>query len=132
MLNADEMVRCGRTLALPDRFGAGVLVTILPLETGIGCRQPFATVAIFIQDPALTPPFPGEAFAKLYGLTSAELRVISAMAPGIMPHQVAEALGIDLQIIRTHLRNIFQKTGTARQGNVLALMARANGPANGA
>jgi DNA-binding CsgD family transcriptional regulator len=117
-----------QTLAFPDRDGAGVLATILPLESG--GEQPFAAaaVAIFIQDPALTPPFPGEAFAKLYGLTRAELRVIQAMRPRLTLHQVAQVLGIGVPTVKTHMRHIFEKTHTTRQAEVVALMSRATGP----
>ena len=118
-----------QTLALPDRGGAGVLATIYPLESESGGEQPFAAAAaIFIQDPALTQPFPGEAFAKLYGLTRAELRVILAMKPWLALHQVADALGISLGTVKTHLRHIFEKTYTTRQADIVALMSRATGP----
>ena len=119
------------TLAFPDRDGAGVLATIFPLETESGGEQLFAAaaVAIFIQDPALTPPFPGEAFAKLYGLTPAELRVMLAMKPRLTLHQVAQALGVGVPTVKTHMRHIFEKTHTTRQAEVVALMSRATGPA---
>ena len=45
---------------------------------------PFAaSVAIFAQDPAEVPQMPGEAFARLYGLTGGELRVLLALAQGL-------------------------------------------------
>jgi DNA-binding CsgD family transcriptional regulator len=118
-----------QTLACPDRDGAGVLATISPLETESGGEQPFAAAAaIFIQDPALTLPFPGEAFATLYGLTRAELRVVLAMKPCLALHQVADILGITLDTVKTHLKHIFEKTYTKRQADVMALMLRATGP----
>ena len=118
-----------QTLACPDRDGAGVLATISPLETESGDEQPLAAAAaIFIQDPALTLPFPGEAFATLYGLTRAELRVVLAMKPSLALHQVADLLGISLDTVKTHLQHIFEKTYTKRQADVMALMSRATGP----
>ena len=119
-----------QTLAFPDRNGAGVLATIFPLETESGGEPPFAAAvaAIFIQDPALAPQFPGEAFAKLYGLTPAELRVIQAMRPKMTLHQVAQVLGLGVPTVKTHLRHIFEKTHTNRQAEVVALMSRATGP----
>jgi DNA-binding CsgD family transcriptional regulator len=119
-----------QTLACPDRDGAGVLATISPLETESGDEQPLAAAAaaIFIQDPAVTLPFPGEAFATLYGLTRAELRVVLAMKPWLTLHQVADVLGISLDTVKTHLQHIFEKTYTKRQADVMALMSRATGP----
>ena len=123
--------RATQTLAFPDRDGAGLLATIFPLETEGASAPPFAAAAaaIFIQDPALTLPFPGEAFAKLYGLTPAELRVIQAMRPRMPLHEVAHGLGISLQTVKTHMRHIFKKTDTTRQADIVALMSRATGPA---
>ena len=119
-----------QTLAFPDRDGTGLLVTIFPLETERGGEAPFgAAAAIFIQDPALTPQFPGDAFAKLYGLTRAELRVIQAMRPRLTLHQVAQVLGIGVPTVKTHMRHIFKKTDTTRQADIVALMSRATGPA---
>lgn len=123
-----------QTLACPDRHGAGVLATVFPLDTEFGDERPFAAAAaaIFIQDPALTPPFPGEAFAKLYGLTPAELRVILAMKPRLTLHQIAHVLGISVETVKTHLRHICEKTYTKRRADVVVLMARATGPAKSA
>jgi DNA-binding CsgD family transcriptional regulator len=83
--------------------------------------------AIFIQDPSALPPFPGEAFAKLYGLTKAELRVVLAMRQDATSPRMAASFGIGLHTVRTHLKNIFQKTGTSRQADLMTLMLRASG-----
>ena len=67
------------TLALPAGEGAGLVATVLPLGRGERrnvCGAFAAMAAIFVQDPVVVPPFPGEAFAKLYGLTGGELRVL--------------------------------------------------------
>jgi DNA-binding CsgD family transcriptional regulator/PAS domain-containing protein len=126
-----ETVAGQHAIALPGRDGSGFIATILPL--GRGRRQdfskPFAAVAaIFVQNPVAPPIFPGEAFAKLYGLTGGELRVALAMAPGLQPQAIADVLGIGLQTVKTHLQRIFQKTGTSRQVDLVALMSRAAGP----
>jgi DNA-binding CsgD family transcriptional regulator len=120
----------GNTLALPSRDGPGIFVTILPLEIETGGDEPHvAAAAIFIQDPSILPPGPGEAFARLYGLTRGELRVALALAQCLNPQDAAIALGLGLQTVRTHLQHIFQKTGTSRQAHLLALMWRASSPA---
>ncbi len=120
------------SLALPEPEGAGYVATFLPLDQGDrqACMQPFAAAtAIFVQDPAVVPQFPGEAFARLYGLTGGELRVALTLAPGLTPQEAADMLGIGLQTVKTHLQRIFQKTGTTRQADLIALMTRAAAPA---
>jgi DNA-binding CsgD family transcriptional regulator len=117
-----------QTLALPDREGAGVLATILPLD--LQAQTPSTAIAaIFIQDPAMKTRPPDKAFAALYCLTDAELRVIRALADGLTSRQVARALGLGLETVKTHLRRIFQKTGATRQADIIALISRAAGPA---
>ena len=46
-------------------------------------------------------------------------------------HDTAETLGIGLQTVKAHLQHIFQKTGTARQAELVALTSRCAGPLNG-
>src|SRR5262249_32273681 len=67
-------------VALPGKDGSGLVATILPLGRGErnGTSGSLATAAVFVQDPSLAPMYPGRAFAKLFGLTGAELRVLLA------------------------------------------------------
>lgn len=122
----------GYTLALPDRGGVGVLATILPLVSADASsssgRQPPAA-AIFIQDPNILPHCPGEAFARLYGLTPGELRVALTLMHCLTLQDVGSRLGLSTLTVKTHLQHVFQKTGTSRQADLLALMWRATGPA---
>ena len=87
-----------------------------------------ATAAIFVQDPFVVPPFPGEAFAKLYGLTPSELRVLLAMAPGLGVKEAAEVLGVSETTAKTHLQHIYGKTGTSKQTELLHLFMSSTPP----
>jgi DNA-binding NarL/FixJ family response regulator len=121
----------GSSLALPSREGAGLVATILPLNRGERrkCCNTFAAMAaIFVQDPVVVPPFPGEAFAKLYGLTGGELRVLLAMAPGLGVKEAAEVLGISEATARTHVQHIYGKTGTSRLTELMHLFMSATPP----
>ena len=119
-----EMSSGGITLALPGDDNMGLVATILPLNRGerrnlLGSFA--ATAAVFVQDPIVVPPLPGEAFAKLYGLTGSELRVLLAMAPGLSVKEAAEILGIGDTTAKTHLQNIYAKTGTSKQTELMHL-----------
>jgi DNA-binding CsgD family transcriptional regulator len=123
--NESAMPVGGITLALPDGQRGGLVATILPLSQGRrrALSGPFAaTAAIFVQDPIVSPHFPGEAFGKLYGLTNAELRVLLAMAPGLGVKDVAAILRIGEVTARTHLQHIYSKTGTSKQTELLNLL----------
>ena len=134
---ADEaaMANGGVTLPLPAREHNGLIATILPLSRGERrnvCGAFAATAAIFVQDPIVAPPFPGEAFAKLYGLTGSELRVLLAMAPGLGVKEAAEVLGIGETTTKTHLQHIYAKTGTSKQTELVHLFLSSAPPVRAA
>ena len=119
------------TFALPGDDRTGLFITVVPLERA--ARQnagdsPSATAAIFIQDPSVSPQCPGKAFAKLYDLTKGELRVALAMLSGRTLQEVARAFDLSELTVKTHLQHVFQKTGTSRQAELMALMLRASSP----
>jgi len=125
----------GITLALPGDDNMGLVATILPLSRGERrsvCGTFAATAAIFVQDPIVVPPLPGEAFAKLYGLTGSELRVLLAMSPGLSVKEAAEILGIGDTTAKTHLQNIYAKTGTSKQTELMHLFMSSAPPVNAA
>ena len=119
-----ESRHSGVTLALPDGENSGSRRHHPAADRGerrnIGGAFA-ATAAIFVQDPIVVPPFPGEAFAKLYGLTGGELRVLLAMAPGLGVKEAAEMLGIGETTAKTHLQHIYAKTGTSKQTELMHL-----------
>lgn len=63
----------------------------------------------------------------LYGLTASERRLAARLASGESLARTAATLGIALETARTHLRNVFAKTGTRRQADLLRLIL--TGPA---
>ena len=121
----------GHAIALPDRDAPGYVANVLPIDRGErrAVLAPFAAAtAVFVQDPAVAPPLPGEAFAKLHGLTAGELRFLLALAPGLTIRQAADVVGITEATAKSHLQSIFAKTGTARQTELLRLLATTTPP----
>lgn len=119
------------TMAIPDALGAGYVATCLPVESGqrSAAVAPYAaTCAVFMQDPVQAPLLPGEAFARLHGLTGGELRVLLALAEGQSGKEAAVALGISEATLRSHLQRIFAKTGATRQAELLQLFRNAAPP----
>jgi DNA-binding CsgD family transcriptional regulator/PAS domain-containing protein len=120
------------SLAIPDVDGGpGYVATLLPVERGQrrDIIAPFAaSVAVFTKDPVQAPLMPGEAFARLYGLTGGELRVLLALAQGLSAKEAAEMLGISEPTVRTHLQRIFSKTDTARQADLVRLLQNSTPP----
>ena len=115
----------GSALALPDGGGAGYLASVLPLDGGSrrALMAPFrASAGVFVQDPIAAPRTDGEAFARLYGLTGAELKVLLTLAPGVTAKEAAGALGLREPTIKTHLKRIYEKTGMSRQSELIRLL----------
>lgn len=118
-------------VAIPDGVGGGCVATLLPVESGhrSGVFAPFAaSVAVFMQDPVQVTPLPGEAFARLHGLTGGELRVLLALSQGLGGMEAADMLGISEPTMRTHLQHIFSKTGTSKQVHLLRLLHNSTPP----
>ena len=119
------------SVAMPNREGKGLIATVLPVWDGerSNLLSPWsARWAVFVQEPGTTPQIPGEAFARLYGLTGGELRTVLAIAPGLGVSEAADLLGLSEGTVRTHLHRVFEKTGTTRQAELIKLLVSAGAP----
>jgi DNA-binding CsgD family transcriptional regulator len=103
-----------------SRYVANLLPLVRRRRAGIG--HP-ATAAIFVHRAALELPDPPEVIARTFKLTKAELRVLLALVELGGGPEVAEALGIGNGTVKTHLRNLFQKTGVKHQVDLVRLVA---------
>ena len=108
--------------ALPGQLFANVL----PLTSGDRQRTGAlhsAIAAVFVRKTSSASPPPLEALAKLYKLTASEIRVIDTVMKVSGVKALAEALGLTQATVKTHLHNVFRKTGTARQSELVKLIA---------
>ena len=55
-------------------------------------------------------------------LSRAELRVCQLLAAGDKAKDIAEVLGVSVATVRTHLRNIYAKTNTSGQIELIAVI----------
>lgn len=78
--------------------------------------------AIFIRDLEVRQSVPPEVVAKLFGLTFAEARVVVELVKGKRPQEVADDLGVSLNTVRNQLKQIFSKTNTGRQSELISLV----------
>ena len=58
-----------------------------------------------------------------FALTPAETRVLCQVLSGKNVSEAAKDLGVAASTVRTHLDNIFAKTGVARQTHLIRLVA---------
>lgn len=64
------------------------------------------------------------ALEKIFGLTSAEGRLAAELSRGIPLATIALSRNVSIATLRTQLASIFGKTGTSRQPELVALLAR--------
>ena len=59
-----------------------------------------------------------------FGLTRAEARLTAQLATGLSLKLAAERLHVSINTARSHLAHVYDKTGTCRQTELLALILR--------
>jgi DNA-binding CsgD family transcriptional regulator/PAS domain-containing protein len=124
----------GIAVPIKARSGAQYVAHVLPLTSG--ARQQAgktytAAAAVFVQKAALETPSPPEVIARTYKLTPTELRVLLAVVEIGGTPDVAEALGISAETVKTHLGHVYEKTGTNRQADLVKLVAGFSSPLAG-
>jgi DNA-binding CsgD family transcriptional regulator len=88
----------------------------------LGIAQP--GVAILIVDPENAPDTETAVLTEMFSLTPAEARVTSLLAKGRSVEEIAAETRVSIETTRTHVRRVLQKTGTSRQGELIALVLR--------
>jgi DNA-binding CsgD family transcriptional regulator len=127
---ASSMRRGAVGLASSDDPDAVAAVYALPLSAGtvrrdIGGR---GAVALFVASPQGPINRVSHVAAQLFDLTSAEGRVLSAVADGQSSQEIAAQLGIAPSTVKTHMLRLFDKTGTHRQADLVALSRSLSSP----
>jgi DNA-binding CsgD family transcriptional regulator len=104
--------------ATPNR---AALASASPLQNGgsdgSGCVLAVFVTVIECREFEL---FPG--VAECYGLTEAETRTLQHFSSGRDAVETALALGVKRNTVKTHLQNIFAKTGAPRQPRLVKLI----------
>jgi DNA-binding CsgD family transcriptional regulator len=124
----------GIAVPIKARSGEQYVAHVLPLTSGARQRAGktyTAAAAVFVQKAALETPSPPEVIARTYKLTPMELRVLLAVVEIGGAPDVAEALGISAETVKTHLGHVYEKTGTNRQADLVKLVAGFSSPIRG-
>jgi DNA-binding CsgD family transcriptional regulator len=77
---------------------------------------------VYVIDPTFVYGGSEGRFASAYSLTGAEMRVARLIADGLTGRQAATELGVSYNTVKTHLRNIYEKTGAAGQRGLIRRM----------
>ena len=116
----------GIAVPLIGKDGERYIAHVLPLTSGARRRAGVANAAaaaLFVRKATLAVPSASQAIGSAFKLTPTELRVLLAIVEvGGVP-EVAAAFGIADTTVRTHVSRLFEKTGTARQADLVKLVA---------
>jgi DNA-binding CsgD family transcriptional regulator len=102
------------------RRQSGRPLAIYQLEIG---DPPGATILILVDIETSLQPRP-RTLRRMFGLTTAEMRLASGLASGCAPIDLARQQHVSRATVRSQLASIFAKTQTRRQAELVALLAR--------
>lgn len=95
-----------------------VLITPAPEAMPFLERQG-AAAAIYLLDPEKDVELNLRELQELFGLTFAESNVAASIVKGMDVNETAVALGVTRNTVRTHLKRVFEKSGTKRQSQLV-------------
>jgi PAS domain S-box-containing protein len=97
-------------------------IMVAPVQLSTEADGNSQVAAVFIRDLEVRQTVPPEALAELFGLTPAEARVVVELVKGKRPQEVADDLSVSLNTVRNQLKQIFSKTSTGRQSELISLV----------
>lgn len=108
-------------VALTRSSGRRPLIAVAcPLGKGEGAAgEP--VVGLFVTDPEWRSDDTAQAVAQLYGLSPAETRLALALVRGLRLDEIAEEFGLSRNTVSYTLKNLFRKTETDRQADLIGL-----------
>ncbi len=106
-------------------------VVVLPIKINAamksGEEEGSALASLFVSDPERRPPPPPHVLEKHLDISPAEARLVSVIAQGQSMDEAAESCGITIATARSYLKQIFAKTGTNRQAELVKLVMTSPG-----
>lgn len=105
----------GGTITISRPSGkSDYLLSIIPITD-----KEHTLAAVFIDNPEWDTPCNGDILTELFQLTSAEARLAVLLSTGVSLSAAADALRLSRNTVKTQLDQIFLKTGTNRQSQLV-------------
>ena len=107
----------------PDGHADSGMARVLPLHEPqvLGLPALNARYLLLIDRPSALDEGALGAFGQLFRLTRSELAVLAELMNDATPDEIAQNLGVRLPTVRTHLRNLREKTGVRRVSELVRL-----------
>lgn len=123
----DRLPSQGKALLIPRKSG-GRPMTVLLRRVDAGLSQATSTqVVVMMLDATLAVDATSSDLQQLFGFTPRETRLANLLMAGKSMADSCDELSICLSTGCSHLRKMFKKTKTHRQGELVALLLRSIG-----
>ncbi len=126
---SDTCARRGGSMAIQRTAeGASLSITVAPLNAGsLAVFTASPSVLVCVTDLYGELNLAGDRLREAFRLTAAQARVASLLLDGAKPKAMAEALGLSVHTVRTHLASVYEKTETTGQADLSRLLMRLTG-----
>jgi DNA-binding CsgD family transcriptional regulator len=122
--HGDEPDSAGFSPIVPLRRGddrRALIASVMPVEKPP--RTPAdPTVVLYVFSPDINVGLLLLPICQIYGLSPAETRLVGLLAEGLSANEAAARMRVKIPTVRTYLKQIFAKTETARQSDLIRLM----------
>jgi DNA-binding CsgD family transcriptional regulator len=109
-------------IVVPRRDKLPIILRIWPIAQTGRWPSPDARALLTLNALGPKPGPPATILARAFRLTPSEAKLASIIARGAAPDTAARELNISRETVRNQLKSIFAKTGTHRQGELVALL----------
>jgi DNA-binding CsgD family transcriptional regulator len=121
-------LRAGGTILISRDTRRPLSVTVAPLrEFGNMLSLQRAAAVLFVSDPERNPELSVEMLSRCHGLTPAEARLAVVLAEGHSLKEAANACHVTHNTAKSQLKNVFLKTNTNRQVELVLLLLNTAG-----
>ena len=110
------------TLPLDAEGGAPTQITLRAMSQGDGIPGSFGWVLATIERVTLTRV---DAMRRRFRFTRTQARLAEMLCEGMRPTHAAAMLGVKISTVRTHVGQMYEKTGTHSQAQLVALLHQA-------
>lgn len=93
---------------------------LFAVALGTTAEEDRRAVMLVLRSPREDTRNPVAIAARVFGLTPAQVQVLAFLAQGHAPEAIADIIGVSVSTVRTHLSDLFRKTDTTRQAELVA------------
>lgn len=102
-----------------------ITLVVSPMLSGAGSGSSAQGALVTLHDLSWSPEIKEDLLQNLFDLTDAEVAVASDLLHGQSLSDIAHTSGRSRETVKYHLKSIFRKTRTRRQGELVLLLSRA-------